>query len=448
VADALEAKADSFFPDVTRRVIPILREEWAARWAGIPEWRSLLDKRTLHHEIEESIVAIHYYLLHNPYRGDQPDGGHVVVDVCAGKGIYSFLLSYLRPPNVDSIVLLEKAAINWSHIEAANATASEDGRPPVHIWGDTNLHEHDRVLARLLGVGRPLAMSGIHLCKQLGPTFCGLVNGLGDRCFFSCLAPCCLPRAITCQGEKRMAKKPPKKRASQPPSSLMATPGEYNIAIPVEESPESRQARLTYMERRQCTIKNQRGFYLKKLSGPCFLCQDPHHGLVQCSILASMSEGDRVKILQAEHSASGPCWNCLEVGHYKSDCPVAVVRSSPLSHRVPVIQLDVSRVLSDSQPFVSYCQLLSTSLGAERHATHDDDVGGINVGSEIEAMAGKGKNDDLVGSGEGKHSSRKRWVEVVDAPLECSSAKHQDERNWNRDRKSIFIISGLEGGRQ
>jgi hypothetical protein len=200
-ADRLEDAAPKFYPTLTPRVVSILRQ-WASTWAGQPEWQSLLNKSTLLHEIEESIVAIYHYLERTSTKGDHhKTKAHIVVDVCGGKGLFSFLLSYLRPPNVDHIILLEKAtAINWQHISAANAVHEAEGRPKIIMWADTNLHDYDIVLDRLLDLKLPVAVTGIHLCKQLGPSFCGLVNGLGpERCLYACLAPCCLPWAVTAQ---------------------------------------------------------------------------------------------------------------------------------------------------------------------------------------------------------------------------------------------------------
>jgi len=162
-AEQLEKRSTTFFPHITPQVVPIL-QHWGNNWAGDLEWRSILDKGALLHEIEESIVALHHY-----WKGvvEKDPDEHIVVDVCGGKGLFSFLLSYLKlSPKILNIVLIEKANINWHHIKAANDTAEKEGRPLISIWSDTNLHDHDKVLGRLQNLNRPVAMSGIHLCKQ------------------------------------------------------------------------------------------------------------------------------------------------------------------------------------------------------------------------------------------------------------------------------------------
>ncbi|KAL3929596.1 MAG: hypothetical protein SGARI_004707, partial [Bacillariaceae sp.] len=323
---------------------------------------------------------------------------HIVVDVCAGKGLYSFLLSYLQPPLLDSIVMIEKAAINWFHIHEVNKIV--DARPRIDIWERTNLHEYDKVLTRLLNLPYPLVLSGIHLCKQLGPAFCGLVNGLGDKCLISCLAPCCLPRVVTTQGKKWQKYKQPD--AEQP---------KFEIAIPMKEEPSERETRLDYMERRRRVKQNPLYDELCPTKGSggsvcCYFCQDPGHSVVDCSLLKELGKSEQIKVRQAAHAATVPCWNCLEFGHFKGDCPVAMVRRNAQSP--PVLTLDLTGILANdnttaiANPFERYCHLLSTSL---------QDRGS---------------------------------VQVFNAPLESSSVSHgdQDENNWNKDRKACFIVAG------
>jgi hypothetical protein len=55
--EKLEASQGTFYPNLTPKVVPILRL-WANKWDGEPEWRSVLNKKSLHKELEESIVAI------------------------------------------------------------------------------------------------------------------------------------------------------------------------------------------------------------------------------------------------------------------------------------------------------------------------------------------------------------------------------------------------------
>eukprot|EP00934_Nitzschia_sp_Nitz4_P006952 Nitzschia sp. Nitz4//scaffold105_size73764//27232//28413//NITZ4_005674-RA/size73764-processed-gene-0.16-mRNA-1//-1//CDS//3329532441//6942//frame0 len=369
--DQLEQVKDTFYPDLTPRVIPIL-QHWADKWAGDPEWRSILNKAALHKELEESIVAIHFLL-----RSLTTDSKIIVMDICAGKGLFSFLLSYLKPPQVSEIIMLEKAAINWYHItNGANPTCKEEGRPFIHIWGNTNLHDYDSVLDRILALPLPVAMTGIHLCKQLGPSFCGLVNGLASKCIYACLAPCCMPRAVTTQKGITEAD-----RKSDPKA--------FTLAVQLYENDEKRHERKEYMERRGRIKKKPRG-------GPCFHCHDETHGFIDCPIVPTLPPLEQVRIRRSFHAATIPCWNCLTIGHYKNACPEAVVRSTPLSLQPPVWELDVSRVLDAERPYNSYCYLLAEAF-------------------------------------------QDRSCMVVETDLE-NTEKHQDG-NWNSERKSVFILA-------
>ena len=227
--DKLELQRYQFYPEITARVLEILKE-WGRKWQGNPKMASILNKSTLHHEIEESIVAISF-LFEGLSR--RPEKLCHVLDTCAGKGFLSFLISYLKHPKVSSIVMLEKATIDWSHIEESNKTAEAEKRPYISIWKNTNLHDYDDVLDRMLALPHPIAMCGIHLCKQLGPSFCGLYNGLGKKSIYGCLSPCCMPRAVTTQ--KRNAKK----------RKI------FTLSVQQAESAEERRGRRDYMVRRQ-----------------------------------------------------------------------------------------------------------------------------------------------------------------------------------------------------
>jgi hypothetical protein len=364
-ADNLEAAAPNFYPEVTSSVVKILRE-WGAVWGRLGEWQSLLNKRTLQHEVEESIVALHHLLENAPTKTK-----FVAADICGGKGLFSFLLSYLRPKNLERIILLEKADINWHHIDAANASCVEEGRPPIEIWPNTNLHDYDDILDRLLQLPYPVAMTGIHLCKQLGPSFCGLINGLGaEKCVYACLAPCCLPRIVTTQ--KHKWKKGLKSE----------------ISVQVRETVEERHNRLDYMKRREQSRRGPTG-------GPCFLCYDPNHGLLECELFGTKNKEEQIAIRQQEHAARVPCWKCGELGHFKADCLSENTSSAPPAMAPPVVLMDVSNILEKPKPFQGYCQLLADTL-------------------------------------------ENRETKIVDPGLK-NSGNHQ-AGNWNSERKSIFII--------
>jgi hypothetical protein len=372
-ADNLEKVAPNFYPSVTFQVVSILRK-WGDQWAGNDEWQSLLNKTSLQHEVEESIVALYYLLEH------APKTKFIAVDVCGGKGLFSILLSYLSPTFLESIILLEKeTAINWHHIQVANSTCQNEQRPTIEIWSGTNLHDYDIVLDRFINLPHPVALSGIHLCKQLGPAFCGLVNGLGSqKCIYACLAPCCLPRVVTCQKHKKAS-------------------ANTSIMVQLAETFEGRRIRLDYSQRRRDCRKTPTG-------GPCFLCHSPDHGMTEyannmaCPELSTKTKQEQIELKQAEHASRVPCWRCGELGHYKTDCPSNNTSSKPPAMEPPFLAVDVANVLDAPQPFQCYCTLLSSSM-------------------------------------------QERKIQVVDPGL-TNQGKHQ-AGNWNSDRKSIFIIATL-----
>jgi hypothetical protein len=385
-ADALEEKAidKSFYPDLTRRVVRILRQEWS-QFVGRPEWRSLLDKRTLQYELEECIVAIALY-----EETIAPHMQHIAVDVCAGKGLYSFLLSYLRPPYLASIVMIEQAAVHWHHIRVANKR--QDGRPRIQIWEKTNLHEYDKVLSRLIELPHPLIMTGIHLCKQLSPAFCGLVNGLGDKCLVSCLAPCCLPRVVNSQG-KIQNDKEEKFKDRFVNHGTKCTSTTYVGGDACLQPSKHQHLRRHY-------VRSRKGRPVKPIFSPnvnsmwCYLCHDPRHSIDRCSMLNHMSDDRQQVVLQSACSAS-----------FLQDCPIAMIRASPHTEGPPLLALDLSQMFLETangitSPFEGFCRLLSTSL------------------------------------------QDRSLVQIVDAPLKQSSVHHQDDCNWNQNRKSLFILAG------
>jgi hypothetical protein len=224
-------KDNDFYPEITLRVIEVLKKWGSSDWTKDPKMSSLLNKSGLYHEIEETIVAV-YFLFEGLKRRHSEIHKCHVIDVCAGKGLFSLFLSYLKHPKIDSIIMLEKATIDWYHIHKSNNTAKEECRPEIIIWDNTNLHFFDDVLDRLLALPYPIAMCGIHLCKQLSPSFCGLSNGLGEKCIYGCLSPCCMPRMVTTQ------KKNTKKR-------------KFTLQIQLAESVENRDLRRDYMLRRE-----------------------------------------------------------------------------------------------------------------------------------------------------------------------------------------------------
>jgi hypothetical protein len=195
---------------LTQQVVSILRF-WGHEWAHINGMQSFLNKSSLQHEVEESIVTMTLLLdwmeeeAHHPFK-EQQQPGVTVVDVCCGKGVFSMLLSYVfkGDSRVTKIIMLDKAIIDWQHVTLANSASKFDKRPPIDPWEECNLHDHDLILDRLESLQSRLALVGIHLCKNLSPTCIGLANRLGsDKCPFLCLAPCCLPRLAVCRNRKK-----------------------------------------------------------------------------------------------------------------------------------------------------------------------------------------------------------------------------------------------------
>lgn len=97
-------------------------------------------------------------------------------------------------------------------------------------------------------------------------------------------------------------------------------------------------------------------------------------------------------------------WKCGEVGHVRADCTSTQDSSKPPLTLPPSLDLDVSSILqAENSKFQSYCELLSTSINRES-------------------------------------------VQVYDVGLVNQSAEHNNpanQYNWNRERKSIYIVATL-----
>jgi hypothetical protein len=166
------------------------------------EWAHLLNKKSLQHEIEESMVAIHYL---EQWRQKTPSldkknqtigvinktlsNSFVAVDVCGGKGIFSLLLQYYsilfwgndEYPQLNSIILIEKVRredINWKHLNNLSALPdivdlNSAKYPVIDIWDDCNLFSYDFLVEKfknyknqehLVEYQYKYAFTGIHLC--------------------------------------------------------------------------------------------------------------------------------------------------------------------------------------------------------------------------------------------------------------------------------------------
>ena len=320
---------------VTDQVVDVLRQ-WSQRWAGHPKWASVLNKATLQHEVEESIVVLHHL---QEWMTKSQKSLHLneitVVDACCGKGLFSMILSFLQAGPwrqhkcvIKQIVLFDRAMINYHHIYMANQSADQEHRPKLLLWQHTDLHAYDELLDRLLALNSPLALVGIHLCKGLGPSVVSLVNGLGNKvCPFFCFAPCCLPRRAISKYVER-----------------------ENRVIPITQYEDTRAREIR--RKAQQMLRVTRGKV-----GMCYLCWSREHRVRDCPDLQGKSEPEIAAMLK-EAGRKIPCWKCGQVGHFKADClNKAASKVDP-----PTIMMDVSAVLPSNDPFGTYCQIISTTI--------------------------------------------------------------------------------------
>ena len=364
--------------ELTQRVITILKQ-WAEQWAGKPQWQSFLNKSSLLHEVEETIIVLHSllkWLSTLPYCTPQSANSATVspitlVDVCSGKGVFSMISSYLfaKDARVQNIVMLDKADINWTHIAVANESHQQEHRAYITSWKRCNLHQADAVVVRLKALNTPLALVGIHLCKLLTPVCIGIANTLEPSlCPFFCLAPCCLPRVVTTKNKRR--------RANQ------------IIQILQYETTEERIHRLAAKERRKDALKRRPAL-------ACYLCRSIDHPIHKCSLLPK-DEAEKLTIF-SKAALLVPCWKCGVVGHFKATCTSEQIASKPSLVTRPVMCMEVAALLKAQQPFDKYCELLATTI-------------------------------------------QRKHVELIETGLVNESAQHQ-EKNWNGMRKSIYIVA-------
>lgn len=310
-------------------------EAWGARWAGQDVWQSFLNKSSLTHEVEEVAVALRSLQdwLEAPSasrasRASREEAPVCVVDVCAGKGTLSMLLSYfaaLRPETwgrVKQIVMLDKAVVNWTHIEAANADvrAAASGpaqagegsgvgplaaRVPIEAWGCCNIHD-DGVIERLRTLPGQLALVGVHLCKGLSPRCISIYNVLGpEKAPFLALAPCCVPGPAK--------------------------------AVEVRQfEGEAERARREDLALRRGRVLNG-----------CAVCGGAGHRSRCCPSLPGDPE-ERWEVLRASLAV---CWRCGQAGHQKSSCGSEQSSSRPPRAAPPAAAVDVRGVLAAAAPF-------------------------------------------------------------------------------------------------
>mmetsp|Transcript_6236 Transcript_6236/g.9052 ORF Transcript_6236/g.9052 Transcript_6236/m.9052 type:complete len:414 (+) Transcript_6236:14-1255(+) len=381
--------------EIIKKVVSILRE-WGSQWSKTDNMQGFLNKSSLQHEVEESIVTITLLMewmgnqsmdrymstsesVSNTslkilsYPNSPEQRSMTVVDVCCGKGIFSMILSYLFQDDnrISKIVMLDRAKIDWNHIKVANESALLEKRPLIDTWEGCNLFDHDDLIQRLESLPSPLAMIGIHLCKNLSPTCVGLVNTLGNtKCPFLCLAPCCLPRKAICRHRK----------------------SNYSGVIKVRayESLEEKKIRMDATRKRE-------GASGKLLKNKCYVCDEYGHPSLACVMIPKDNEEVRIAMLQ-QAARKTPCWRCGEVGHFKADCTSSQTSCRPVSILPASIEVNVSDVLYADEPFHHYCHLLKTSIQREE-------------------------------------------VILVDTHLSNDSIQHKQEGNWNGQRKSIYIVA-------
>lgn len=296
-------------------------KSWANAWAGKARWQSLLNKSSLLHEIEESLVSISELLkwvdtvcktdenIENNTELRRKNKEIIVFDLCCGKGIFSMLLSFLaarpslkhRLDLIKKIFMVDKVTtdqINWDHITECNKVNEDSSDHQqkssklvpsainISCFGGCNIH--DDSFYTLLEAeqskddGYSLALIGIHTCKTLSTRFAGIYNLLGrDKAPFLCLAPCCLPRTKY-------------KNSHLIPVSLFI-------------SKEQRERNKEQVELR----KAARIRYSSKI---CYICYAPHR-VRDCPTLKNLNE-DEQKSLLHQASLKTPCWRCGLVGMF------------------------------------------------------------------------------------------------------------------------------------
>lgn len=463
-----------------RRYGPIAAEaaavlrDWGKRWpsggedgnGGGEEWsglQSFLNKPSLLHEVEESLVVIEALIGWLRMRsGGDSDGRRpdvTVVDLCCGKGVPSVLLSHLAARSSSSeccaplrlvrrCVMTDKIVegrgnkggkddgVDWSHVRRTNVDVkrvSEGGEDelfatvPIEVWGGTNIHAdgfYDRLRSLVASEGGNdsgvLAVMGIHLCGMLSPRAVGLFNALGpDRAPFLCLAPCCLPRHARKKRNRAESGAPCraveglKKEAAS--AETVSDGGESRserdvagdvISVDLYETDEERAARAEAVRLRNRAMRRNNGGGAHR----CYVCSAPGHRARDCPTLPFDDGPERVRLLR-EAAAKLPCWKCGKLGHQKADCPSGQQSSRPELPRPPQVDLDVSRCREAEEPFHEYCKLLAGT--AQR---------GKRGRAELRAtsLEGPHKNCVVVGGG--------------------NSGKESLRDNWNRARKANYIV--------
>ena len=390
------------------------------------------------------------------------DDEFIAVDLCCGKGYFSMYLKYLadeywnnpkeeeeneneesvennssssshssnkrrrrsRRRRLKKIILMDKDTnINFDHIYAANndSNGSEhcdcNNKVKFEVWSGCNLNDTRAILTKLEKQSLPVAITGIHLCRMLSPSFLSVTNGLRSMklCPYICLAPCCLPRCVSKGSNK-------------------------SIKISIHRN-------ATTIKEGSAKRGGGGGKKRKRERRPCYLCSKTTHLVKDCPLLPKDNPKEVSRIRQ-EAAKTIPCWNCGIVGHFQNECPMTkktadqdekVSKESNSSHSNSnsnnrMIQLDTSNVMKSKNPFNSYCHVL-----ASQGISHD---GTCTFITSSNGSNNDGNNDN--NDSNSNHIERNLLTKVIDAgfknnKIDLNSKDHQG--NWNGVRKSIYIVS-------
>ncbi|OEU18485.1 hypothetical protein FRACYDRAFT_268324 [Fragilariopsis cylindrus CCMP1102] len=345
--------------------------------------------------------------------------------------------------------------LKWNHVDATNnynnnnaaAITNNNRRPIIECWSRCNLHEIDTMVDRLSQevqvvvqqqqhqseekydnedesfsssisttttttlnvINSPpiLAVVGIHLCKTLSPTCIGIVNALGPTiCPFLVLAPCCLPRSVI---------RPSKKLRS---NNLVINNKKKSSTIEIRqyETPEERENRnIAKIRRDAAMLRGKVGRGEKKNAN---IIRPVTRGDQALAIL-SHEDDDDDDDNSSSNATNECCWKCGEHGHVKANCPSTQSTGKPQLILPPQLILDVSDVFlkrEEERPFLSYCNLLKTSIQRSHVLLEETD------------LKNNHEDDTKNENNKSKKNSHK------------NKNKHQ-ANNWNNERKSVYIVA-------